>query len=59
MAETKRHLKVFLCHTSADKPAVRNLWECLKQWANEIHDMRSIVWKTLPMKLPAVETEDE
>ncbi len=29
MAETKRALKVFLCHTSADKPAVRALYKRL------------------------------
>lgn len=30
MSETKRPLKVFLCHASADKPKVRELYERLK-----------------------------
>jgi len=30
MPEPKRPLKVFLCHASADKPAVRDLYKRLK-----------------------------
>ena len=33
--------------------------ECLKQWANEVHDMGAIIWKTLFVKLPAVETKNK
>jgi hypothetical protein len=33
--------------------------ECLKQWANEVHDMRDIIRKSLLLQLPAVEAEDK
>ena len=34
-------------------------WECLKSWADEVHNMGSIIWKMLFMKLSAVETIDK
>lgn len=36
-----------------------NFAECLKQWAHEVHHMSLVVWETLLVKLPAVETEDK
>jgi hypothetical protein len=34
-------------------------WECLKQWAHEIHNMGCIAWETLLVELSAVEAEDK
>jgi hypothetical protein len=33
--------------------------ECLIKWANKVHHMSDIIWKTLFVKLSAVETVDE
>lgn len=33
--------------------------ECQTSWANEVHDMRSIIWKALFVKLPAVKGKHE
>lgn len=47
---TKRPLKVFLCHASADKPAVRKLYRYLKQrgvqpWLDEINLLPGQDWQ--------------
>ena len=45
-----------------DKPTIylrKEIWECLKQWAHEVHDMCRVVGEALFMQLPAVETEDK
>jgi len=33
--------------------------ECLKQWAHEVDAMSLVVWKTLFVKLSAIEAEDK
>ncbi|MBI5932918.1 MAG: toll/interleukin-1 receptor domain-containing protein [Chloroflexi bacterium] len=50
MAETKRPLKVFLCHASADKPAVRALYKRLKSdgidaWLDEESLLPGAYWR--------------
>jgi hypothetical protein len=47
---TKRPLRVFLCHASADKPAVRELYDYLKQhgihpWLDEIDLLPGQHWR--------------
>lgn len=58
---SQRHLKVFLCHTSHDKPAVRVLYKCLKNdgidvWLDEENLLPGQDWqKEIPK---AVQTSD-
>ncbi|MEP7133650.1 MAG: TIR domain-containing protein [Chloroflexota bacterium] len=51
MSETKRPLKVFLCHASADKPKVRELYRYLrkrgiKPWFDEVNLVGGQDWQS-------------
>src|SRR5687768_15651557 len=61
MSETKRPLKVFLCHASADKPKVRELYRYLrrrgiKPWFDEMDLVGGQDWQ---VEIPkAIQTSD-
>ena len=44
---------------TVNRTGVLVFWECLKQWAHEIHHMSLVVRETLLMELSTVETEYE
>jgi hypothetical protein len=56
MSESKRQLRVFLCHASADKPVVRDLYRRLVRdgvdvWMDEVRLLPGMDWK---LEIPRV-----
>src|SRR5690349_19381052 len=62
MNETKRPLKVFLCHASGDKPKVRELYSYLKRrgvqpWLDAVDLLAGQNWQTeIPKALESSDT---
>ena len=42
-----------------DVTFLEEIWECLKQWAHEIHYVSCVVGEALPVELSTIETEDK